>query len=66
MSAYRERASAEAYERELGEDTAARQRRERIERFPCCGELQSVGHHPVCPKRPAEVPAHAEGQVPLL
>lgn len=58
---------AERYAREVGNDALERQKRERGERHPCCGELVSEGHHGMCSKRPTdEVPAHVDGQEALL
>lgn len=57
----------ERYARELGEAAFERQKRERGERHPCCGEPVADGHHLACSKRPAdEPPAHVEGQEALL
>lgn len=57
----------ERYARELGQDALERQRRERGERHPCCGELLAHGHHFMCSKRPADEPAaHLDGQQGLL
>lgn len=59
--------AADLYGETLGVEALERQRRERGERHPCCGELVAVGHHLACSKRPVdEVPAHIDGQEALL
>lgn len=57
----------EMYAEQVGTDALERQRRDRAERHPCCGERIEDGHHMLCSKRPVdEAPAHVEGQVGLL
>lgn len=58
---------SEMYARELGHDALSRQKQERVDRHPCCGERVDSGHHAMCSKRPAdEAPAHVDGQETLL
>lgn len=55
------------YAQQLGAEALERQRGERAERHPCCGERVDEGHHPMCSKRPPdEPPAHVDGQEALL
>ena len=57
----------EVYAKEVGAEALERQRQERVERHPCCGELVSEGHHMMCSKRPLdEPPADVDGQESLL
>jgi hypothetical protein len=59
--------ASEMYARELGDDALSRQKQERVDRHPCCGERADVGHHVMCSKRPADEPAaHVDGQGSLL
>lgn len=55
------------YADQVSEEAAARQIEEAKERFYCCGELKTDGHHPFCSKvRDQEQPEHIDGQESLL
>lgn len=59
--------AAEKYAEAVGTDALERQRAQRGERHPCCGELIAAGHHMMCSKRPDDQePAHIDGQASLL
>ena len=59
------RRDQELYRSLTSEEAAARQVAEAKERFYCCGESKSDGHHPMCPKAPDER-THIAGQESLL
>lgn len=59
--------AAEKYAETVGQDALERQKAERGVRLPCCGELESAGHHMMCSKRPTDQPvAKVDGQESLL
>lgn len=60
------RSQESLYAEVVGRAALERQKREAADRFECCGEREVDGHHPLCAKRPKDVPPPVVGQESLL